>query len=397
VVDPSKDANFFFFSSNAKDKVMSGKPLATKVVPSAAAELEPLELEPRFIAPDDWDELASRFRDVLHEQTQCFNALRWAAHRLERIAFYKDGELASGVVVLVFAFPFVGSGIAFVKWGPLWRLYNSTFSAEEEKRILIETIRLLQRIYTKERGFYLTFYPRADPEISDFEVETFQSFGFTPGETLSAPDRYFVDTSTSIDEIRASLTVKWRYNLKQSEKAGVSARVVSGEEGLQIFKSLYAQMLERKGFHDTSAVGTLEGLLNAKEAAFRPLIIVAEHEGKPVSAGVTDISGERAISLYAATNDRALPLKAGYSMHWAFVTYLSSVASNRWYDLGGADEDTQLHHFKNGLVGKAGKRPATPAYYNYGYSWKARLFGPTFYLLRRLKGKVERKLHDLRT
>jgi len=53
VVDPSKDANFFFFSSNAKDKVMSGKPLATKVVPSAAAELEPLELEPRFIAPDD--------------------------------------------------------------------------------------------------------------------------------------------------------------------------------------------------------------------------------------------------------------------------------------------------------------------------------------------------------
>lgn len=355
-----------------------------------------ISLEHRYIQPEAWDQLAVQFRDVIHEQTECFNALRWAPERLERIAFYKNDVLASGVVVLVIKFPILKTGIAFVKWGPLWRKYDQQFSQSEEKSILVETVKHLRRLYAEERGLYLTFYPRADPEISDFEVETFKSFGFTAGEELAAPDRYFVNTSVSPEEMRASLTPKWRYNLKRSEKAGVTSRLVEGEKGLEIFRSLYEQMLARKGFHDTSAVDTLEGLLQADEPALRPLIFVAEHEGVPVCAGVTDIAGERAVSLYAGTSDQALPLRAGYNMHWAFVTYLSTVESNRWYDLGGADADTQLHHFKNGFVGKIGVKPATPPYYNYGHTLKIRVIGQLFYKARYYKGKIMRFLHDMK-
>lgn len=355
-----------------------------------------LSLEPRYIEPDAWDSIAVQFRDVIHEQTQCFNRLRWAPERLERIAFYKDDEIVSGVVVLIIRFPILKTGVAFIKWGPLWRKYESQYSQLEEQNILVGTVKHLRKIYAEERGLYLTFYPRADPEISDFEVETFKSFGFTAGEKLDAPDRYFVNTSVSPEEIRASLTPKWRYNLKRSEKAGVTSRLVEGAEGLAIFQSLYSQMLLRKGFHDTSAVDTLAGLMNADEPALRPLIFVADHEGVPVCAGVTDIAGERAVSLYAATSDAALPLRAGYNMHWAFVTYLSSVPSNRWYDLGGADADTQLHHFKNGFVGKIGEKPATPPYYNHGHTLKSRVIGSLFYAARRYRGKIMRFIHGMR-
>ena len=78
-------------------------------------------LEPKFVPPTEWDEIAIQFRDVLHEQTECFNALRWAPHQLDRVAFYKNGQLVSAAVILKMRFPIVGGGIAVVKWGPLWR------------------------------------------------------------------------------------------------------------------------------------------------------------------------------------------------------------------------------------------------------------------------------------
>lgn len=353
---------------------------------------EPVQLEARVIAPDQWDALAVEFRDVLHEQTQCFNALRWAPEQLERVAFYLDGKLASLACVLIMKFPVVGSGIAVVKWGPLWR-HKST---ADNPAILHATIDRLKDIYAEDRGLYLTFFPRADPDISPTETEAFEACGFHTGEELSSPDRYFVKTGLPLDELRASLAQKWRYNLKKAEKNGLTSRFVEGEEGMGTFMQLYESMLDRKSFHDTSAIDTLSELIKAKEKSLRPLILLVEHEGEAVAGGVIDASGARAIYLYGATNSKALPLKAGYVMHWAIATHLANDPDNEWYDLGGADQDCHLHQFKRGFVGKAGVTAITPRYYHFGANLKARFLGSMLFTARRKKGELARLLHDLR-
>src|SRR5262249_15452699 len=65
-------------------------------------------------------------------------------------------------------------------------------------------------------------------------------------------------------------------------------------------------------------------------------------------------AGDTAIYLYGATSDEALPLRAGYFMHWQIVCWLKAQTRARWYDLGGSDGFHGLHQFKKGMVGKAG-------------------------------------------
>lgn len=350
-------------------------------------------LEARFFAAKDWDKIAVEFRDVIHEQTECFNALRWQPDRVQRVAFYRDGVLVSGAVVLIIRFPVVGSGVAVVKWGPLWRKRGRN----EDVAVLLATVAELRRIYAEQEGLFLSFFPRADAEISTAEVSALKACGFREGEALDDPDRYFVNTGTSSAELRSSLAQKWRYNLKKAEQNGLTSRFVEGADGLGIFTKLYNEMLERKAFHDTSAIGTLPGLMAANEQRLRPLIIVVDdREGNPVAGAVVDASGERAVYLYGATNGQALPLKAGYVMHWTIAEHLIEDPNSRWYDLGGADTDSNLHQFKKGLVGKAGVINETPCYYHYGATIKSRTLGHLLYFARRNKGRLARKLHDLR-
>jgi len=349
-------------------------------------------LSHRFVPPESWDSLAVEFLDVMHEQCECFNALRWAPEQLDRIAFYKGGRLVSAAVILKMDFPVIGGGVAVVKWGPLWRHQDLPLEPE----ILEQTVERLKQIYAHERGYFLSFFPRADPEVSELEVATFERCGFSAGEELASPDRYFVNTAIPLDELRASLSQKWRYNLKKAEKNGLSYRFANDSEGLEAFLQLYRAMCDRKSFHDTSAISTLPDLMTAGEPALRPQILLVEHEGELVAGGVIDRSGERAVYFYGATNDKALPLKAGFVLHWAIVRHLVEDAVCRWYDLGGADKDCHLHQFKRGFVGKKGEIVETPRYYHYGPTPKSRILGHSLYFLRRKKGEWARLIHDLR-
>ncbi|WP_420413788.1 lipid II:glycine glycyltransferase FemX [Roseibium sp.] len=349
-------------------------------------------LEPRFVPPTEWDEIAIQFRDVLHEQTECFNALRWAPHQLDRVAFYKNGQLVSAAVILKMRFPVVGGGIAVVKWGPLWRRKG----LPDDPKNLQQTIDALKQIYALDGGYFLSFFPRADPEISGFETQALEQCGFHLGEELASPDRYFVNMDLSLKDLRESLSQKWRYNLKKAEKNELSARFVEGEDGFKTFMQLYNAMMDRKAFHDTSAINTLQALMGAKEPALRPLILIVEQNGEPIAGGVVDASGERAVYLYGATNNKALPLKAGYVMHWEISKHLVAAPQVRWYDLGGADKDCHLHQFKRGFVGKRGQISVTPRYYHFGATLKARALGHALYFTRRKKGEFARILHDYR-
>lgn len=349
-------------------------------------------LEARFVAPGEWDRLVTQFRDVLHEQTECFNALRWKPHQLERVAFYRENTLVSAAVVLVMRLPIINTGIAVVKWGPLWRKKQ----ADADANILEETIAELKKIYALERSFFLSFFPRADPEISEIEEEAFRQAGFFQGEQLDSPERYFVNTGIPLDDIRKSLAQKWRYNLKKAEKKDLNARYLNGRAGAQAFMSLYREMMDRKNFHDTSAINTLEELMVAQEPSLRPIVILIDDEnGETVASGVVDVAGERAVYLYGATRDQALPLNAGYLMHWELVKRLKAEPDNKWYDLGGADAESRLHQFKRGFVGKSGVIATTPNYYHFAAKWHVRALGQLLYFVRRTKGRFARRLHEM--
>ena len=342
------------------------------------------------VPADSWDALVVGFRDVIHEQTECFNAPRWGADRLKRVAFRYEGRLVGACVARMLPVPLTGVRMVVVRWGPLWRPLGEANDPDMLGRIyqaMIET-------FAAQPNDFLLVIPRSDAEMSEVDLAMLSRSGFTPLEPEASPERYFVNVAIEPEAIRSSLAQKWRYNLKKAEKAGLQAVCVDGREGLEQFHSLYTQMLDRKQFFDASPVDTLEHLFESSQRALHPKVWIVSKDDEPVAGAVIDCSGERAIYLYGASSRSALPIRAGYLMQWRIIEYLAAQPQIRWYDLGGGSSPTcSLHQFKRGLSGTAGVISEIPPFHTYATNTRAAIIGGAVLSARTLKDRLQMGLN----
>lgn len=336
-----------------------------------------------------WDGAAVDFDDIIPEQTAVFNASRWGEANTEALGFYRGDTLIGGAAVLVRSLPLVGSGIAIIKWGPVWRPAGEPAETADLAAIL----EALRDAYCVRRNFHVTVMPFADPEYSEPMCAALEDLGFRKGSMLAAPERYLVNTGVDAETLHKGLGQKWRYNLKKARKNTFDIRFADDAEGLETFLDLYWKMLERKKFLDSSAIASLPDLMATQSQAIRPRIVLVSHDGAITAGGVFEFSGERATYMFGATDDRALGLKAGYAMHWWLAEQLCAMERILWYDLGGNDIDAGLHQFKKGFVGKLGHILITPPRYHLATSMSASLVGSAIFAARDAKAAMTRAAH----
>jgi hypothetical protein len=341
-----------------------------------------------FLDGDRWDQMASQFADALHEQTNCFNTARWGDGNVENVVFTQSGTVIGGASVILLTPPVLKTGIAIVKWGPLWRRHGET----PDPGRLCAILSILRKEYAERRGHYLTVMPPADPEHTHCFVDGLERLGFIKGDALPSPERYLVDVTLNQNDLRASFSQKCRHNLKKALKQDFEFTVTDDGQGVEMFLDLYETMLKRKNFNDTSAIRTLRSLMDSNVPTFRPRLILMSYQGTPTAGAVIDMSGDKAIYLYGATDARALPLNAGYALHWYIASFLCESNRILQYDLGGNDLDRGLHQFKKGFVGKHGVICSTPPSYHYGATAKARALGKAVFKLREIRQNVQRML-----
>jgi hypothetical protein len=156
-------------------------------------------------------------------------------------------------------------------------------------------------------------------------------------------------------------------------------------------------MLDRKRFADHSAYATVPALMAMENERLRPELFFVRHLGEVIAGAIIFKAGDRAVYLYGATNDRALPLRAGYFMHWNIIRWLRDNTEARWYDLGGTDGFQGLHQFKKGMVGDAGVIQPVPPVANYAAHLWPRLMGNAAFKGRDLASAALRRLDWLRS
>ncbi|MEM8839616.1 MAG: peptidoglycan bridge formation glycyltransferase FemA/FemB family protein, partial [Pseudomonadota bacterium] len=366
-------------ADDARDLVAFSVDLSSDLSKDIAPEIS-------YLSSDEWNAFSEGFADIFHEQTAGYNDARWGTDRATYVKVSLDGVDIGGAAVTIIMAPVIKTGLAVLKWGPIWRKKGR----DADPKHLSAIIQAIREEFAEKRGLYLTIMPRADADMPEAVVDCLVAQGFSKGDPLPAPTRYHVKVDQSADELRKSLAQKWRYNLKKAEKNDLEITFVRMHDGLAPFLDLYDQMLKRKGFTDRSAVHTLEEFIARAPESFQPAFVMARHEGDLCAAGVIDISGECAIYLYGATSDAALGLKAGYAMHWAVAERLCADDDVKWYDLGGNDLDKGLHQFKTGFVGKTGAELDCPPSYHYAGSWLSALLGRSVFAAREMKRAFDR-------
>ncbi len=136
------------------------------------------------------------------------------------------------------------------------------------------------------------------------------------------------------------------------------------------FMPLYADMLGRKGFRDTSGIDALPALCGGATDALKPHIFLVREGDMDIAGAVVARRGDTAMYLFGATRSKALALDAGYRLQWHIVDWLKVHApACRWYDLGGDCGNEGLRQFKTGLVGRHGRTAPLPGSFEASPAW----------------------------
>ena len=359
------DAEPHIYSPDESAKEDALRPLGTNM------------LTRKIVSGEFWDHTISGFDGVAQEQLHVFAKSRWSSVNCEPNLFSDNGEIVGGALVMVQPLPLGLGAIAVVKWGPMLR-DNQHPDAPELYARMIET---LIEEYADSRAMMLSVLPKASPSPQNMALEHLKKRGFATGSKLLFPNRYIVNLRLSDEDQRKSFAQKWRYHLNKSQKQELSFEHVQGAEISRFFE-LYEAMSDRKKFADHSAFDTISDLMAVSQDALRPEMFFVHHEGEVVAGAIVFKAGDTAVYLYGATNDRALPLRAGYFLHWHIICWLRDNTEAKWYDLGGTDGFQGLHQFKKGMVGNAGAIEPVPAVMNYTSHMKARVFATLAYWAR---------------
>ncbi len=345
----------------------------------------------QIVSPELWDRTIAQFDEVCQEQLYTFAKTRWPHVSHEPVLFWQGGEVVGGSLMMIQPLPLRTGALAVAKWGPM--LAKAEHARAND--IYHGMIDALVEDYAQKRHLMLSVLPRAALSPFNIEYDHLTHRGFSRGAELLFPNRYIVNLRLSDAEQRKSFLQKWRYHLNKSEKAGLSFEWAPAER-LGEFDALYGRMLDRKKFPDHSAYETLPALMAMANERLRPELFFVRHLGEVIAGAVIFKAGDRAVYLYGATKDEALPLRAGYFMHWHIIRWLRDNTPAKWYDLGGTDGFHGLHQFKKGMVGEAGVIQPVPPVANYAaYAWP-RLMGNTAFAARGAVQKLQHLVNDLR-
>ncbi len=349
-----------------------------------------IALTARFVDGTYWDEVVAGFDGVCQEQLHGFAAIRWPGVTLEPVLFEQNGRIVGGTLIMVQPLPLKLGNIALAKWAPML----ADAKSEHARAIYSAMVDGLMAEYADKRGMMLSILPHTSPEPVNAEYLLLREKGFARGFALTYPHRYLVNLRLSDEAQRKSFQQTWRRQLNKAEKSGLVFEH-GGAERLDEFKALYGAMSERKQFPDHSAYDTLD-LLMAMDEPLRPELFFVR-EGEDIVAGALIFkAGDRAVYLYGATNDRALPLRAGYFMHWHIIRWLRDNTRASWYDLGGTDGFLGLHQFKKGMVGDAGLVHPVPPVVNYAARPMAFWLGTFAFSAREAVNALKRRIDLLR-
>jgi hypothetical protein len=364
------------------------EPLA-RPTPRSVSSRQALTMQ--VVSPDLWDRTIAQFDEVCQEQLYTFAKTRWPSVEQEPVLFWRGSEVVGGSLMMIQPMPLRLSALAVAKWGPMLARADHP----DKLDVYAGMIDALVAEYAQKRRMMLSVLPRASLSPFNAEYDHLTHRGFDRGLELGFPNRYIVNLRLSDDDQRKSFEQKWRYHLKKSEKEGLSFEHGPASR-LPEFAALYEKMLDRKKFADHSAYDTVPALMAIENDVLRPELFFVRHAGEVIAGAIIFKAGDRAVYLYGATNDKALPLRAGYFMHWHIIRWLRDNTPARWYDLGGTDGFQGLHQFKKGMVGDAGVIQPVPPVANYASHWWPRFVGNAAFGARDAVHKLKREIDKRR-
>lgn len=236
----------------------------------------------------------------------------------------RDGDkLVAGAQILFRRLPFGAGAMGYVPKGPVIAPDSPRWPA-----LLAE----MRRAAGAERASFL----RLEPEWEIGQAPTIAGLRHAPDSAIvQAPATIMIDLRPAPEAILAQMKAKWRYNIRLAERKGITVRTGSAAD-LPLFHRLSEITAERDGFPIRTEAyyrAAFELFARSDSAA----LLVAEYQGKPLSALMAFVCGRMAIYLYGASSDEERNRMPNHLMQWRTMLWARERGCEL-YDLWGAPD-----------------------------------------------------------
>ena len=269
-------------------------------------------------------------------------------HIVERIGFFDQKKMVSGIQVIFSRLPGLNSTVGYVPRGLM---------PDQDQ---IDT---LQSLAQKHQASYIKLEPNVaikhGSQNSAFEQVTafLKKNGAVRGKALFTKYTYWLDLSPSSDELFEHLASKTRYNTRLAIKKGVKIIENSTLEGMEQYIRLMEETTKRQSFlnHDGNYFRALHKTLGEKGMM---KIFHAVYEEKVLTSWVTFNFGGRFYYPYGASSNDHREVMPNNLMMWEMIRYAKSQGCqvfDMWGSLGPEPDKNNpwygFHRFKEGYGG----------------------------------------------
>lgn len=301
---------------------------------------------------DTWHKIINDFSDANIYQTWSYDEIRSGRKRMSHLILKKNGIIVATAQVRIVKIPVINAGIAYVFWGPLWKIKNT----DPDLDIFSQAIRALRNEYAARRGLLLRLYPVLFKDEADIFLPIFNGEGYHLSQTKKVGSTILIDLSPNLETLRKGLDQKWRNCLNRAMKNNLELIEDNNDEMFEMFISLYRELLERKQFAEPNDINEFRLIQKDLPADYKMKIYLCQYDGKLCVGAIMAIIGRTAVYLFGATNEHGMKSNGSYLIQWKFIEWLKQ---NHYtcYNLHGINPVTNpgTYRFKAGLCGKNGK------------------------------------------
>lgn len=301
----------------------------------------------------EWSCLLEQFADANIYQTWAYGAIHWGEKQVNHLVLRHNDAPVALAQLRVVRVPILGSGIAYVRWGPVCTPEGSTWNPAVWRAM---TEALIEE-YVRRRGMVLRVIPntfRQDPEAAAIG-ESMSELGLVKEGTVRDYQTLRIDLRPSVEALRQQLSSRWRRQLSLAERNRLEVVEGRSDDLYQQFLSLYREMIARKQFDTSVDVNDFRRVQRRLPESQKMMVLICLAEGRAAAGLVVATVGRTAIYLLAATGDSGLRVRGSYLLQWHAMQRLKELG-HEWYDLGGVNQEMNpgVFTFKSGM----GSEPA---------------------------------------
>ena len=292
------------------------------------------------------------FSDANIYQTWSYDQVRGGRDNISHIVLKKDSTAVAAAQAKLLRLPLIGAGIAYVRWGPLWRPKTRKPDAD----VFRQAIRALRNEYACKRGLVLRLRPVLFREVSSQQfISILTDEGYSAGP--EAPDRTLqLDLTKTTEELRQGMRPHWRRYLKVAEKNNLKIVEGSSDALFEEFIGIYRELVNRKSFVEPNDIAEFRSIQQRLPENLKLKILLSKAaDGKLCSGIICSAMGDTGVYLYGATSNTGLNSRGSYLLHWRLIEWLKETGVTT-YDLHGINPVTNpgTYKFKSDLCGSNG-------------------------------------------